>query len=181
MRRAHRVGHGVIDVGFVRGPITTRPPTGQIPPPNELPRRGGRPIPRIRCHPGRNGQRLERGGLRHLTYRLGGQDAEPGQIAGLVAGCPRGWPVRRARESPPRRPRAPKQPGRRRDHTGRPNWLRRGPAGRRHRRGAAPRCADRAHTRWRPTHPGAARARRRRRHGYRPTTNAIPAQVPGSI
>ena len=163
MRRPVRPGHGVVDIGFVGRPVTARPPTGQIPPPNELRGVRRRPISRIRRCAGGHRQRLELRGLGDFAHRLGGQNAEPGQIAQLGTGpvnrglfgqhmdngCRSGGAVGRCRAVVATAPAS---------KTGVPT-----PAARTHQRGAARVCADRARTPWLLTHRGADPARRRRR------------------
>ncbi len=69
--------------------VTARPAARQITPPHELARLrdwADTPDPVSR----RARQRFERGGGGQLAHRFGGQDPEPGQIAGMITGAVEG-------------------------------------------------------------------------------------------
>ena len=167
---------------LLRRLVAAGPAARQIAPPDELQRsspRADTPDRAARVGTGTGLQRARSRPARAPTRRAGSRTRADSRVCRW---CRRGWPARRARGSPRRRPRrARHRPRSRRGHTGRPGWPPRAPAARRHRRGAAPWCADRARTPWRPTRPAAGPARRRRRHERWPQSKAIPTLAAGSI
>ena len=138
MRRPVRIGHRVIDIGFLDRFIAARPTTRQIPPPHELlvlrlgryPGSGATPVGTV------SGLRLAV--LATLRTRFGGQNPEPAQIprriTGAVKGALFGQHMNHRRRAPRRALPPPCSPHAR---IGRPGWLPRAPTRRPHRRDAA--------------------------------------------
>ena len=85
MRGPHRIGHGVVDVAHLGGPIAVGKPARQIAAAHDIGQCGRGPIARFgRPVLGKN-ERPNLGPAGHVLHRFGGQCAVTGQKARLGA------------------------------------------------------------------------------------------------